>query len=245
MRMTNREWSDEWIEAANCLATVTHQLSSAIHEANNLLQVVSGSAEMILMKPALPPDVQKRAETIADHARRVSTLLGGLRDLSRCTPPHPMNVTDLAMVVNGALDLRRHSLTRGRVALTLDGLDAPRPAAIDWRSAMQVVLNMLLNAEDAVLEGAGGSPARREPPAIAVALTAGDGAVTLTVADNGLGAADTDSVYELRRSPDAPPHLGIGLVTARAIAQRCGGAVMLHASSTGTVATLRVPAGRD
>ena len=38
---------DEWIEAANCLATVAQQLSSVVHEANNMLQVIAGSAEMI------------------------------------------------------------------------------------------------------------------------------------------------------------------------------------------------------
>lgn len=245
MPMANRAISDEWIEAANCLATVTHQLSSAIHDANNLLQVVSGSAEMILMKPTLPPDVLKRAETIADHARRVSTLLGGLRDLARCTPPDLASVTDLTVVVSGAINLRRHSLTRGRVALTLAGLDESHQAAIDWRSAMQVVLNILLNAEEAVLAENSGSTPRRTPPAIAVALAAAEGAVTLTVADNGPGAPVRCGEWDLRHSSNAPPHLGIGLATARTIAERCGGEVLLQASSSGTVTTLRVPAGRE
>lgn len=241
--MTDRPLSDDWLEAANCLATVTHQLSSAIHEANNLLQVVSGSAEMILMKPALPPDVQKRAEAITEHARQVSLLLGGLRELSRCGPPSTASVTDLTAVVGGALDLRRHALTRGRVALSLTGLEQPQPANIDWRSAMQVVLNMLLNAEEAVLPGGDGAALRPTQPEIALEISTVEGVVRVRVADNGRGMTQTDG-YHLRRSLDAPPHLGIGLATSRAIAQRCGGEISQQTSPSGTVTTLSVPAGR-
>lgn len=239
MRMSNRVPSDEWIEAANCLATVAHQLSSAVHEANNLLQVVSGSAEMILMKPSLPADVQKRAETIADHARQVSALLGGLRDLSCFAPPAASCVTDLTIVIESALDLRRHALTRGRVALSLSGLDAPCPAAIDWRSAMQVVLNLLLNAEEAVV-GSDDAARASASPAIAIAVASSDGFTTVAVTDNGPGPTPLASVA-LRRQPYAPPHLGIGLATARTIADRCGGELRQEMSPAGTVTTLRIP----
>ena len=60
--MPERPPSDEWVEAANCLATVADTLSSAVHEANNMLQVITGSAEMIQMHGGLPPSVIKRTE---------------------------------------------------------------------------------------------------------------------------------------------------------------------------------------
>ena len=75
--------SDEWIEAANCLATVAQTLSSAVHEANNMLQVIAGSAELIQMQRTLPENVVRRADAIAEQAHRVSALLGTLRDLSK------------------------------------------------------------------------------------------------------------------------------------------------------------------
>ncbi len=77
--MTDQSPSEAWVEAANCLATVAHQLSSAIHEANNLLQVIAGSAEMIQCTPGLSAEVVKRTETISEHAHRVSLLLSSTR----------------------------------------------------------------------------------------------------------------------------------------------------------------------
>ena len=242
--MNDRSLSDDWMEAANCLAIVTHQLSSALHEANNLLQVVSGSADVILMKPSLPPDVQRRAETITEHARRVSTLLGGLRELSHCAPPAPASVTDLTAVVASALELRRHALTRDRVGLSLTGLEQANRAAVDWRSAMQAGLNLLLNAEEAALAAGQQGSARPEFPAIAVAVSTDGDVVTVSVEDNGHGDGHTKSDGCLRRSPDTPPHLGIGLATARAIARRCGGALHQQTLPAGTVTMLRLPAAR-
>ena len=57
------------------LATVAHQPSSAMHEANNLLQVTAGSAEMIQSSVGLPDDAET-GRIIAEHAHRVSSLLG-------------------------------------------------------------------------------------------------------------------------------------------------------------------------
>jgi len=87
--MPERPPSDEWVEAANCLATVADTLSSAVHEANNMLQVITGSAEMIQMHGGLPPSVIKRTEIISAHAQRVSALIGALRDLSKARRSSP------------------------------------------------------------------------------------------------------------------------------------------------------------
>jgi signal transduction histidine kinase len=225
--------SDEWVEAANCLATVAHTLSSAVHEANNMLQVITGSAEMIQMQAGLPPAVVKRTEMIAEQAQRVSTLIGSLRDLSKVDPRRAGEATNLVTVITSALDLRRHALNRGQIAVSVDAGDPPPMARAGWRPLMQIVLNLLLNAEQAVQGRAGA--------AIAVRAVQDGDAVTLSIADNGAGLPEQLPLpWTLQERPDASPLLGLGLVAVRRLAEREGGSFELRPGADGTTAVVRL-----
>ena len=231
--MTDVDASPEWIEAANCLATVAHQLSSAMHEANNLLQVIAGSAEMIQFKPDLPDDVMKRTEVIAEHAHRVSSLLGSARELTKFPPRNEGETLDLRGVVYKAIELRKHSLGRAQIGLSIVLGDTPIVVRANARPTLQLVLNLLLNAEQALC-------ARRDGR-ITLRLTAEAGIATLRVEDNGPGyTADLAHAFSLQVQGDAAPRLGLGLPAARWMAEREGGTLDIAGASSGTVATLRL-----
>ena len=235
--MIDQEPSEEWVEAANCLATVAHQLSSAMHEANNLLQVIAGSAEMIQFTPGITDDVRKRTEVIAEHAHRVSSLLGGARDLAKFQPRMAGQSADIRAVVQRALDLRKHAFGRGQMTVSADLGDAPCVALVNVRPTLQVVLNLLLNAEQAVRG--------RRDARITIQLARGGGVVVLTVADNGPGLdAHAADPYVLRVEPEASPRPGIGLRAAMGMCRREGGTLDVATGEQGTVATLRLPAVR-
>jgi two-component system C4-dicarboxylate transport sensor histidine kinase DctB len=222
--------SDEWIEAANCLSTVAHQLSSAVHEANNLLQVIAGSAEMIQVNDQLPERVLARAATIFEHAHRVSTLLGGVRELSKFAPRDEADTADLGSVVNSALDLRRHALTRAQIDVSFDPGPLPATVRASWRTAMQIVLNLLLNAERA-LNG------RSEAAIVIRAERAGD-TVVLSLADNGPGLPLEIAPFRVQPSADGPPLLGLGLRVASWLAAQEGGCLDVESRPDGTTAVL-------
>ena len=233
--MPERPPSDEWVEAANCLATVADTLSSAVHEANNMLQVITGSAEMIQMHGGLPLGVLKRTEIISAHAQRVSALIGALRDLSKVGPIQPADSTNLVTVITSALELRRHALNRGQIAVTVDAGDRPPLARASWRPLMQIVLNLLLNAERA-LQGRTGA-------AIAVRAVREGDEVTLSIGDNGIGLpAQVPLPWTLQARPDASPLLGIGLLAVRRLAEREGGSFELQSGAGGTTAVVRLRA---
>ena len=233
--MPERSPSDEWVEAANCLATVAHTLSSAVHEANNMLQVITGSAEMIQMHGGLPPGVLKRTDIISEHAQRVSALIGSLRDLSKVGPIRPADSTNVVTVITAALDLRRHALNRGQIGVSVDAGDRPPVARASWRPLMQIVLNLLLNAERALHGRAGASIAVR-------AVREGD-EVTLSVVDNGVGLPEQLPLpWTLQERPDASPLLGLGLVAVRRLVEREGGSFELRSGADGTTAVVRLRA---
>jgi C4-dicarboxylate-specific signal transduction histidine kinase len=233
--MAEQHPSEEWIEAANCLATVAHQLSSVVHEANNMLQVIAGSAEMIQLNGSLPDAVLRRTGVIADHAHRVSTLLATVRDLSKFAPRQEGDTTDLLAVVNGALDMRRHALNRGHVAVTVEGGDPPQLARASWRPTMQIVLNLLLNAEQAV----GG----RADAAVAIRIGRSGDRLALSVVDNGAGLPEGETTpFTLHELPDGAPLLGLGLTAAQWLAAREGGRLEVRSEAGGTTAVLSLAA---
>ena len=239
--MLDRQPPDEWIEAANCLATVARTLSSVVHEANNMLQVIAGSAEMMQMQgqgqPASAvPSVVRRAEIIADHAHRVSALLGNVRDLSKCQPRRDGEKTDLRKAIDTVIDMRRHALTRGRIAITVEAQDAAIPVRAGWRPVMQLLLNLMLNAEQAVDD--------RQGAAITIAVTRDAESVLLTLRDNGVGLPQVQpEPFALHELSDTAPLLGLGLVAARRLAANEGGSLDLQSTGDGTTASLRLKAG--
>src|SRR4051812_6792947 len=72
--MSDPEASVDWLVAANRLALIATQLANVIHEANNILQIIGGNAELIAMADARPV-VAERARAIADQTQRASDLL--------------------------------------------------------------------------------------------------------------------------------------------------------------------------
>lgn len=238
MRMTDQSPSEAWVEAANCLATVAHQLSSAIHEANNLLQVIAGSAEMIQCTPGLSAEVVKRTETISEHAHRVSLLLSSTRELAKCPPWGEGQSADLRDVAQRALDLRKHALGRAQIVVSATLGDGPLAAQAGACPMLQAVLNLLLNAEQA-LRG-------RRDGRIAVSVKREGDQAVVSIADNGSGfEPEAESGFVLCPDAETSPRLGLGLIAARSACHREGGRLDLTTSAHGTVASLRLPLARS
>ena len=190
---------------------------------------------MIQFKSGLSDDVRRRTEVIAEHAHRVSSLLGGARDLAKFLPRQAGQATDIRAVVHRALEMRKHALGRAQLQVSADIGEAPRAAMVNARPALQVVLNLLLNAEQA-LRG-------RQNGTIAVRLLREHRDIVVTIADNGPGLTEeTPRRFALCLDPDASPRLGLGLSAAHWMCRRDGGRLEVRSGQDGTVATLRFPA---
>ncbi len=100
---------------------------------------------------------------------------------------------------------------------------------------MQIVLNLLLNAERA-LHGRAGA-------AIAIRVLRDGDSVTLSIADNGIGLPEQLPLpWTLQERADAPPLLGLGLSAVRRLAEREGGSFDLQSGAEGTTAVVRLTA---
>ena len=112
--------------------------------------------------------------------------------------------------------------TLRNVAIRLDL--APEPALVsgDRVQIQQVVLNLLLNAMDAMAE----VPAERRLALVSTTIATEEGAVHLAVSDTGRGLreGDTDRVFEPFYTTK-PTGMGMGLSIARSIVAAHGGRI--------------------
>ena len=234
--MDIRNPTADWLERANQLAITARLLPNTVHDVNNALQVITGSAELLDLAAGADDDVRRRGLAIRQHASRATTFLTELMTFTRDTSEQSQRLS-LRAAVERALAMRRYSLTKLGIKTTVDGDD--NDAAVgNPRYLLQILLNLLINTEQALTGRPGGR--------IGVRITAGDDRVLLAVADNGPGLSDeVERRLFLAELPIAVPFagLGIGLTVSKELAERQGGTLMFApAADGGSVFTLALPA---
>jgi two-component system NtrC family sensor kinase len=226
---TSEPLSPARLAQLNLAATAARMIAGLAHELNNSLQVVSGLVELLADHADLPPDAAARIRKIGAQADKATAairqVLGYTRELA-ADPRGP----ELSVVVERALALRRYNLGRAGIAVTVD-VPAGLQVGVDEKSLLQVLLNLVLNAEDAL---AGQS---RKDLRIAAAVR-GD-RVELQVADSGPGipAELHERIFEpfFTTRTDGRA-VGLGLAVARSLAADMGGSIALSSSGAGETA---------
>jgi two-component system, LuxR family, sensor kinase FixL len=134
--------------------------------------------------------------------------------------------------VSDALLLERSTLRSRGVTTQLDLADDLPLAGIERVELQQVLINLIVNACDAMEENAAGD--RK----ISIRTRAQDDGVAIEVADNGSGLADTESIFGTFFTTK-PEGLGLGLAICRAIVTARGGKLTARNNATAG-ATFRV-----
>jgi C4-dicarboxylate-specific signal transduction histidine kinase len=232
--MDVRHPAADWLARVNYLAITASLLPNTVHDVNNALQVITGSAELLEMRAGVDEEVRRRGLAIRSHAGRATTFLAELITFTRDLTDRSQRLS-LRAGVERALAMRHYSLTKLGINTTVDG---DVDAIGNPRYLLQILLNLTINAEQALT----GRPDGR----IAVRITPGDEQVLLAIADNGAGlsaeverrlfVSDWDTLTPFGR-------LGIGLTVSKALAERQGGTLTFApGSGGGCVFTLALPA---
>ena len=183
------------------------------HDANNILAAVSGYAELLRGEIHELPAAQRHLDGIARSIERAGEMVARLLAFTRGQPMAP-RLVDLAELVSDLEDMLRRLLpARVRLALDLQ----PAPAWADPSQIRQVMLNLVVNARNAVA-GSG-----------TVTITTGyadERYVTLAVRDDGPGMTAEvvrrcfEPFFTTRQDQGGT---GVGLSTAHGIALQSGG----------------------
>ena len=211
---------------AEKLAALGQTISGVAHELNNPLATVLTWSERLSRRP-VDPEVRRGLETILGEAERAAKIVRHLLTFAR--KRHTTRaMVDVNQVVREALALRQYEQRLADIVV-VDALAAGLPAVFgDPHQLQQVVLNLVINAEQAMMSGHGrGSLVVRswQAPDRDVVL--------LEVSDDGPGMPTDvipkifDPFFTTKASGQGT---GLGLTVAYAIVEEHGGRLSVRSA---------------
>ncbi|TPV95879.1 MAG: HAMP domain-containing histidine kinase [Myxococcales bacterium FL481] len=215
------------------LAAVGQLASQITHEIRNPLSSVALNAELLADEMgASSPEARQLLTRIVDEVDRLATVTEDYLRLARRPKPAlvPLDLCDELR------DLEAFLASEHAEAGVDIGYLLPSDGAWvlgDPDQLRQVFLNLLRNAQEAVLEAVVADPAASRQPRIEVRLQRKGDSVLVVVADNGAGialpAGEWDRVFEAFFT-QKPHGTGLGLPMVHEIVQDHGGRVGVLAS---------------
>ena len=218
------------------LATVGRLAAGVAHEVGNPLGAITAYAE--LARSRLPEGAAEACDYLVRIGAETRRIDGIVRDLLDFARPAGLRVERVALAdaVDGAVRMARMQARFRGVEVEVRVPPGLPAAAADERRVVQVLVNLLLNAADAM----GGSGR------IDVAAREEGGALEVTIADAGPGipAADLPRVFDPFFTTKPPGQgTGLGLAVCHGIMESFGGAILARSEpGGGAVFTLRFPA---
>lgn len=221
------------------LAVIGQLASSLAHELNNPLQAIQSGLGLVvdeLDKSNLAP-IRGDLNIIQSELDRIEVIFRQMLDFYR--PVSFDNVVlDLNVICESVHILLRKRLQEAQVTLQLD-LSNPLPLICgDSNQIKQVILNLVLNALDAIVSSSG---------VITISTAVCSGEVCLAVRDNGSGIIEENMkrLFEPLFTTKTRG-LGLGLAISQEIIQRHQGRISVQSSvQTGTKFSVWFPIRDD
>jgi PAS domain S-box-containing protein len=231
-----RDTQAQLVQAAK-MSAVGQLVSGVAHELNNPLSVIIGYGQLLLGRD-VPPAFRRPVELMVTQGERMGKIVRNLLYFARQRPPERAAV-NVPHVMEQTLALRINQLTLSKITVRKEfATDVPLTLG-DAQQLEQVFLNLMLNAEQAILEA--------KPQGeilLSVRLRAESGTIVAQVVDDGPGIP-----------PDSLPRIfepfyttkavgvgtGLGLSVSYGIVQEHGGRLRVESQPGRTVFTVELP----
>jgi len=226
--------SESMLMQSQQLEAIGHLAGGVAHDFSNTLMAVRGFASLI-EEGSHDAETQVFARHILEVTERSTVLLRRLLDLARDSGGDPV-VARIGELLASLECLLAGALPRN-IAIAIDVADDAPAVEIDPSVFEQIVLNLVLNARDAM--PAGGR--------LAIAARAGEsGQCEISVADTGTGM-DAEVLARIFdpffTTKDRTNGSGIGLTVVRGIVTRAGGTITARSEAgVGSTFVLTLPA---
>lgn len=220
------------------LSAIGELVAGVAHEINNPLQTVLGSVELML-EDNPSPEGRRDLETIRREAARAAQIVRSLLAFVRRSAPERSPV-DLNAIVREGVALREFQLQQKAIRLSVELSPSPTVVLGSREELQQVVMNLLLNAEQAVDTGGQGT--------VTVRTASTGGLHLIEVADNGPGVSDelTGRIFEpFFTTKPVGEGTGLGLSISHGVALAHGGNLELAPGDRGATFRLVLPAHVD
>jgi signal transduction histidine kinase len=231
------------VARAERLASMGRLAASAAHEINNPLSYVANNLDFVqrsLSDQAVPLELRDAIVDAQDGVHRIRRIVGDLKALTRAEDER-VEPVDAARAMRTALKMAEgHTRSVARVQAFYEPIP---PVLADESRLVQVFLNLVINAAQAIEEG------HAEENVIAVTIAPfGEDQVSIDVRDTGTGIAPEilDRVVEpFFTTKPVGEGTGLGLSFCDGILRRYGGSLELTSGPDFTSARVLLRAERD
>ncbi len=225
------------------------QLAGGVaHDFNNLLTVIIGNSEFLLMRHQAGDPSFKEINEIHQNALRAATLVGQLLAFSRKQTLQPRVLAVRDVVGELALMLRR--LLREGVDLKLEHGAQVWPVHADEAQLSNAIINLVVNARDAMAKGGTvtirtANETATAPAALGTAIMPAGDYVRIEVADTGIGIPKEHlgKIFDpFFTTKPVGQGTGLGLATVYGIVKQTGGFITVDSEvGKGTTFTIFLP----
>jgi len=239
--VTDLKRLEEQLIQAEKLAAMGQMLAGVAHELNNPLTAILGVTELLRERQGADDSTKRQLELTHRQARRAARIVQNLLEFSRPASPQKRTL-DLNNLLDRTLQLQEHSLRRNNIEVDFHP-PANLPDVIgDANQLIQVFLNLVTNAEQAIREV-------RDTGRIQIRVGRIGNQVTITVQDDGVGIRPEalprifDPFYTTKRPGGGT---GLGLSICMSIIREHGGNIEAETLPAGGSAfTIYLPAATD
>jgi two-component system NtrC family sensor kinase len=239
--ITRLEKLREQLYYADKLTSLGLLVSGVAHEINNPLTGIIAYSELLRMQQ-LDPAVDKELQKILASAERCKRIIENLMTFSRQKAPS-RTIEMIHDLIDRTVELRSHPLRTHNIEIVRDYCDM-QSVFIDSQQLQQAILNILLNAEQAIMS----LPQRKGRITIITRHDRHAGKVRISISDNGPGIPKDslsrvfDPFFTTR---PVGVGTGLGLSIAYGIVTEHGGSLTVESDEgEGTTFILEIPDGQ-
>ena len=220
------------------LAAMGQMIGGFAHELNNPLTSILGMAEL-LQDSAVSEGAHKQVTILQQQARRAAEIVQNLQYFAR--PPAPgRSQVDLNELVQRILQMQAYPLRKSNIAVDFTAEPTFPLVEADPNQLMQVFLNLLLNAEQAIREVG-------DKGTIRIRLGRNADAVWIVFEDDGPGIAAENlaHIFDPFFTTKRPGRgTGLGLSICKTVLREHGGNIEVASAAGGGAAfTITLPVG--
>jgi PAS domain S-box-containing protein len=243
VEISAREKAQEQLLQSQKMESIGQLTGGIAHDFNNLLTAVMGNLELLRKQSPGNARAQRLIDGAIQGAERGASLTQRMLAFAR-QQDLKTNSMDIASLLNGMHDLLERSLGP-QIALRLNVSDGLPPAQVDANQVELAILNLAINARDAMPDGGSIEIRAEQAQPDGVRNSAAGPYIRIQVRDTGSGMdAETlkKAVEPFFSTKPLGKGTGLGLSMVHGLAVQLGGSLELSSEiGKGTIATLWLP----
>jgi len=234
--VTEQNLLKEQLVHADKLSSLGTMVSGVAHELNNPLSVIMSHSELLMSYEGIPKKATDKLCRIMEASQRCARIVDNLiKFATKRKSVRNMQYLCVNDVLRESLELKANNLHVDNIEVTLALSPTLPHTTVDRVSLMQVFINIINNAHDAmrVAHGKG---------LLSLRTFQRGGHIIIEIEDNGPGIAEPEKLFTpFYTTKEVGKGTGLGLAVSHGIIKEHGGTIVGSTSNKGALFTITLP----